>query len=167
MNLPRTKIPQLRKSWSQPQKQLATWTEQDQNTDDEKDDERFWKDLEAYEDTSSDEREDESDLGGDDEQYKEDPFYHPEQEEKKRQQSSPNEPKFTSNEDNRGEEKESSSDPDPPIDKRKESKRETRYKYRMKHSKDSSDQHHPTTPLHETTEKNKKAHPPNHLHQSF
>ncbi len=35
----------------------TTWTEQDQNTDDEKDDERFWKDLEAYEDTSSDEKE--------------------------------------------------------------------------------------------------------------
>jgi hypothetical protein len=37
----------------------------------------------------------------------------------------------------------------------------------MKHSNNSLDPHHPTTSLHETTEKNKKAHPPNHPHQSF
>jgi hypothetical protein len=32
----------------------ATWKEQAKNTDDEKEDERFWKDLETYEETPSD-----------------------------------------------------------------------------------------------------------------
>jgi hypothetical protein len=105
----------------------ATWKEQSKNTDDEKENARFWKDLEAYEETSSDGKEEESDLSEENEEYKENPFYYPNQHQEQ-QRSSSHEPKFTSNEAKGDDAKESSSDPDPAIANKKETKRAMRYK---------------------------------------
>jgi hypothetical protein len=72
----------------------ATWKEQAKNTDNEKENARFWKDLDEYEETLSDGKEKESDLS--------------------------EEPKFTSTETKGDDDKESSSNPDSTIANKKE-----------------------------------------------